>query len=63
MNKIAAGLVLLALALWGAVSWWWFLFDVLKGLVVVLLFLAGLLLVGLGVRGVGGAPVAKRAAR
>ena len=63
MNKIAAGLVLLALALWGAVCWWWFLFDVIKGLVVVLSFLAGLLLIGLGVRGASGSQPAKPAAR
>ncbi|MCB4756632.1 MAG: hypothetical protein LHV69_06320 [Elusimicrobia bacterium] len=53
MNKVATGLVLLAVSLWGAVSWWWFLWDVIKGLMVVVLFLAGLALIGLGLRHMG----------
>ena len=48
MNKVIVGLVLLALGLWGAVSWWWFLVDIIKGLIVVGLFGTGLVLVGLG---------------
>ena len=63
MNKIAVGLVLLALALWGAVSWWWFLWDVIKGLAVVLLFMSGLLMIGLGVRGAARSDIAKQPAR
>ena len=48
MNKVIIGLILLAMGLWGAVSWWWFLVDIIKGLVVVGLFGSGLVLVGLG---------------
>jgi hypothetical protein len=54
MNKVAMGLVFLALAIWGGVSWWWFLWDVLKGVLVLGLFASGLILVGLGVKDIGG---------
>lgn len=50
MDKVTVGLVLLALGIWGAVSWWWFLIDIIKGGIVIVLFLAGLMLVGMGVR-------------
>lgn len=50
MNKLIVGLVFLALALWGASAWWWFLWDVIKGVFVVALFGSGLLLVGLGIK-------------
>lgn len=48
MNKLIVGLILVALGVWGASSWWWFLWDVIKGLVVVGLFGIGVLLIGLG---------------
>lgn len=48
INKLILGLIILALGLWGAVSWWWFLVDIIKGLVVVGLLGTGLILVGLG---------------
>lgn len=50
MDKITIGLVLLALGIWGAASWWWFLWDVIKGIVVIGLFLSGLTLVGVGIK-------------
>ena len=48
MNKIVVGLILLALGLWGAVAWWWFLVDIIKGLIVVGLLGTGLVMLGLG---------------
>ncbi|MDO8805451.1 MAG: hypothetical protein Q7R35_13600 [Elusimicrobiota bacterium] len=59
MNKVAIGLVFLVFGIWGMVSWWWFLLDVLKGVSIVALLVAGLLLVGMGVKDVG-APEAKK---
>ena len=59
MNKVAVGLVALALGIWGMVSWWWFLWDVLKGVAVIGLVVSGLLLVGLGLKDVG-APAAEK---
>ncbi len=56
MDKIIAGLVLTALGIWAGVAWWWFLCDILKGLAVIILFIAGLLLIGCGVRGSCQAP-------
>lgn len=50
MNKIIGGLILLALGLWASVSWWWFLWDILKGLAAILLLLSGLALIGVGVK-------------
>ena len=63
MNKVAMGLVFLALAVWGGVSWWWFLWDVIKGVAVLALFAAGMLLVGLGVKDIGGTAPAKPSAQ
>ncbi len=51
MDKIIIGLAAVALSIWAGVVWWWFLVDILKGFVVILLFLFGLLLIGLGVKG------------
>lgn len=59
MNKVAMGLVFLVFGIWGMVSWWWFLLDVIKGVAVVALMGSGLLLVGMGVKDVG-APEAKK---
>ena len=56
MNKVAIGLVFLVLGIWGLVSWWWFLWDVLKGVSVIAFIAAGLLLVGMGVKDVGAVP-------
>jgi len=50
MNKIIAGLVILAIGLWATVTWWWFVWDILRGLISVLLVIAGLTLIGLGAR-------------
>lgn len=53
MNKIVIGLVLLGIGIWAVSSWWWFIFDVIKGLVAILLVLAGLALIGIGVKNNG----------
>ena len=50
MEKIITGLVLLALGLWGAVAWWWFLVDIIKGVGVIAMYLAGAVLIGLGLK-------------
>lgn len=50
MNKIIAGLVVLAVGLWATVTWWWFVWDILKGLIAIILVIAGLTLIGLGAR-------------
>jgi len=50
MNKIIAGLVVLAIGLWAVVSWWWFIVDIVRGLIAILLVLAGLTLIGLGMK-------------
>ncbi len=52
MNRLIAGLILLAIGLWGAATWWWFIWDVLKGLIVIMFFLTGLIMVGSGVKSV-----------
>lgn len=62
MNKVATGLILLALGLWGAIAWWWFILDVAKGVLVILLFAVGLVLVGLGIKDIG-KPGSARASR
>lgn len=49
-DKIIAGLVALAIGLWALVSWWWFVVDILKGLVVLCLLFLGIILIGLGVK-------------
>jgi hypothetical protein len=48
MNKIIVGLILLGLGVWAGASWWWFLWDVIKGMAVVGMFGVGLVLIGLG---------------
>lgn len=50
MDKVIAGIVLLALSVWGTVAWWWFIWDILRGLGIVALFAVGLLLVGSGIK-------------
>ena len=50
MNKIIVGLVILAIGMWAAVTWWWFLLDILKGLVAIILVLGGLTLIALGLK-------------
>ena len=50
MNKIVAGLVLTAIGLWGMISWWWFVCDVIKGLAVIIFIICGLILIGLGLK-------------
>jgi len=56
MNKIIAGLVVLAIGLWAIVSWWWFIWDIIRGLIAVLFVLAGLTLIGLGLKNTGRKP-------
>jgi len=51
MNKIIAGLIILAVGMWAAVTWWWFLLDILKGLAAIILVLGGLTLIALGIKG------------
>lgn len=53
MNKVTVGLVFLALGVWGSISWWWFIWDIIKGVAVLILLIAGLLLIGLGVKNIG----------
>jgi len=50
MNRIIAGLVVLAIGLWSVVSWWWFIWDIIKGLVAILFVFVGLTLIGLGLK-------------
>ena len=50
MNKIIVGLVILAIGMWAAVTWWWFLLDILKGLAAIILVLGGLTLIALGLK-------------
>jgi len=51
MNKIIAGLIILAVGMWAAVTWWWFLLDILKGLAAIILVLGGFTLIALGIKG------------
>jgi len=57
MNKIIAGLVLLAIGLWAIVSWWWFIWDIIRGLIAILFVLSGLTLLGLGAKNSSRKPV------
>ncbi len=56
MNKIIAGLVVFAIGLWAIVSWWWFIWDIIRGVIAVLFVLAGLTLIGLGLKNTGKKP-------
>ena len=56
MNNIIAGLVVLAIGLWAIVSWWWFIWDIIRGVIAVLFVLAGLTLIGLGMKNTGKKP-------
>ena len=56
MNKIITGLVVLAIGLWAIVSWWWFIWDIIRGVIAVLFVLAGLTLIGLGMKNTGKKP-------
>jgi len=57
MNKIIAGLIVLAVGLWAVVSWWWFVWDIIKGLIAILFVLGGLTLLGLGAKNSSRKPV------
>ena len=59
MNKLIVGLIMVALGVWGASAWWWFLWDVIKGMSVVGLFGVGVILIGLGVTSITRADPAK----
>jgi len=50
MNKVIAGLIILAIGLWAVVSWWWFIWDIIRGLIAILFVLGGLTLLGLGAK-------------
>ena len=50
MDKVIAGLVVTAIGIWAMVSWWWFVMDVVKGLTAIFIVIAGLTVVGLGVK-------------
>jgi hypothetical protein len=54
MNKIIAGLVILAIGIWATASWWWFIIDIIKGVIAIFFVLGGLTLVSLGVKNVTG---------
>jgi len=56
MNKIIAGLVIFAMGLWAMVSWWWFIWDIIRALIAILLVLGGLTLIGLGAKNSGRKP-------
>ena len=56
MNKIIAGLVVLAIGLWAIVSWWWFIWDIIRAVIAVLFVLARLTLIGLGLKNSGKKP-------
>ena len=48
MNKIITGLVIFAIGLWAVVSWWWFIWDIVRGLLAIFLIFGGLTMIGLG---------------
>ncbi|MDH5662061.1 MAG: YdgA family protein [Elusimicrobiota bacterium] len=50
MNKIIAGLVVLAIGLWAVASWWWFLWDIIRGVMAILFVFSGVTLIGLGLK-------------
>jgi hypothetical protein len=52
MNKIIGGLIFLVLGIWATSSWWWFIWDVVKGLFAIVLLLVGLALLGVGVKNI-----------
>ncbi len=49
-DKIIAGLIVTAIGIWAMVSWWWFVMDVVKGLTAISIVLAGLIVIGLGLK-------------
>ena len=53
MTKIIAGLVLLTIGLWAIVSWWSFVWYIIRGLATILLILGGLTLIGSGINDTG----------
>ena len=56
MLKIIAGLVILTMGLWAVVSWWWFIWDIIRGLIAILFILGGLTLIRLGIKNRGRKP-------
>ncbi|NIM03678.1 hypothetical protein GTN66_05980 [bacterium] len=56
MNKIIAGLVILAIGLWAVASWWWFLWDIIRAVIAILFVLSGVTLIGLGLKNSGKKP-------
>ncbi|MEO5372969.1 MAG: hypothetical protein H7840_01685 [Alphaproteobacteria bacterium] len=49
MPGIVAGLLAVALGLWGMTVWWWSVVDLLRGLVPIVLILLGVLALAAGV--------------
>ncbi|MBF0560736.1 MAG: hypothetical protein HQL37_01720 [Alphaproteobacteria bacterium] len=49
MPGIIAGLLAVALGLWGMTVWWWDVVDLLRGLVPIVLILVGVLALAAGV--------------
>lgn len=56
MNKIIAGLVVLAIGFWAVVSWWWFIWDIIRAVIAIIFVLGGLTLIGLGLKNTGRKP-------
>lgn len=50
MNLIIGGVVAVLLGVWALVSWWWFLVEVIKGLITLLLIVGGVMTVAAGAR-------------
>lgn len=44
------GVVALALGVWGLVSWWWFVVEILQGLVALGLVVGGVLAIAIAIR-------------
>jgi len=56
MIRIIAGLAIFALGLWAIVSWWCFIWVIIRGLIAILFILGGLTLIRLGIRDRGRKP-------
>ena len=52
MPGVVAGLLAVALGLWGMTVWWWSLVDLLRGLAPIVLILFGVLALAAGVSSV-----------
>ncbi len=50
MGNIIAGLISIALGIWGISVWWWSVAEFLRGVVPIVLVLGGLVALGAGIR-------------